>query len=469
MSRRKKYPFLEDIHITAIGSEGKALARVNERVVFVPLVVPGDVVDAQVIRKRKSFMEAKLVNIKQYSSVRQEPVCKHFGTCGGCKWQMLPYTEQIKYKQQQVIDQLNRIGKFEMPPVRDIDGSEQSEFYRNKLEFTFSNKRWLTEDEIKAGTEFEHRNAVGFHVPGMFDKVVDIEKCWLQTEPSNAIRNRIREYALDNDMDFFDIREQKGLLRNLIVRIASSGEIMVILSFHNEDKESVNGLLSMLVEEFPEISSLQYVINKKANDTILDQDIRVFNGKDHIIEQMGELKFKVGPKSFYQTNSAQAHKLYQYALNFADLSGDELVYDLYTGTGTIANFMAGSAKKVIGVELVPEAVDDARENSKLNDISNTEFVVADMKDALSHEFFNKHGKPAVIVLDPPRAGVHENVVKGLLELGPERIVYVSCNPATQARDVALLTEKYEVTAVQPVDMFPHTHHVENVMQLKLKR
>ncbi len=468
LSKRNKYPFLEDILITGIGSEGKALSRVNDRVVFVPLVVPGDVVDMQVIRKRKSYMEAKLVKIKQYSSIRQEAVCEHFGVCGGCKWQMLPYTEQLKFKQQQVFDQLSRIGKFEMPQIREILGSEHSEFYRNKLEFTFSNKRWLTEDEIQTGKEFEHRNAVGFHVPGQFDKVVDIDKCWLQGGQSNDIRNSIREYALAHKLEFFDLREQKGLLRNLIIRKSSGGELMLILSFFREDKEAIEALLTFLVREFPEITSLQYVINGKANDTILDQDIIVFHGKDHILEEMADLKFIVGPKSFYQTNSSQAERLYQCVSDLAELTGDEIVYDLYTGTGTIAIFLARQAKKVVGVEYVPEAIEDAKKNSILNGITNTEFEVADIKNVLNPEFIEIHGKPDVLVLDPPRAGLHEKVISGLLESEPARIVYVSCNPGTQARDVALLTDKYEVTAVQPVDMFPHTHHVENIMQLRRK-
>jgi 23S rRNA (uracil1939-C5)-methyltransferase len=468
VQKRNKYPFLQDLEVTGIGSEGKAIARHEERVVFIPMVIPGDIVDVQVIRKRKSYWEAKLVELKKPSLLRQDPVCRHFGICGGCKWQMLPYEEQLKAKQKQVVDQLTRIGKLALPPVREILSSEKTELYRNKLEFTFSNKRWLTKDEISEDKEFGHRNAVGFHVPGLFDKVVDIEKCWLQEDPSNDIRNAVREYALANSLDFFDLREQKGFLRNLIIRISTIGEVMVILSFYYDDKKMIEGLMEHLKEGFPGISSLQYVVNRKANDTILDQDIIVYHGKDHIIEQMGELRFKVGPKSFYQTNSPQAYRLYQVVLEFADLKGGETVYDLYTGTGTIANFMAGSASKVVGVELIPEAIDDARENSRINGIENTDFVVADMKDALTNEFFEEHGKPDLIVLDPPRAGIHENVVKGILEAEPGRIVYVSCNPGTQARDIALMAEKYEVTALQPVDMFPHTHHVENIVQLRLK-
>ena len=467
MSRRRKYPFLEDLEITAIGSEGKALARVNEKVVFVPLVVPGDIVDVQVLRKRKSFMEGKLVKIKKYSSLRQDPVCKYFGVCGGCKWQMLPYEEQLKVKQQQVEDQLSRIGKFELPGINNIIGSASSEFYRNKLEFTFSNKRWLTEDEVKTGQEFDQRNALGFHVPGMFDKVVDIDKCWLQGDPSNQIRNKVRDYALENSLEFFDLREQHGLLRNLIIRKSSNDQLMVVFSFFRDDREDIEKLLSFIHQEFPMITSLQYVVNQKANDTILDQDIKVFKGEDHIVEEMGDLKFKIGPKSFYQTNSRQAERLYQCAADFAELTGNEVVYDLYTGTGTIANYLAGRSKKVVGVELVPEAIEDARVNSEINGIKNTVFEVGDMKDVMNKDFFEVNGKPDVVILDPPRAGLHEKVINTLLEVGPERIVYVSCNPATQARDVSLLAEKYEVKAVQPVDMFPHTHHVENVMQLRL--
>ncbi len=468
MGKRSKYPLLEDLEITGIGSEGKALARVDEKVVFVPLVVPGDIVDVQVVRKRKSFMEGRLVKIKKYSDIRQKPVCDYFGTCGGCKWQMLPYEKQLEVKQQQVEDQLSRIGKFDLPDIKKIIGSESSEFYRNKLEFTFSNKRWLTNDEIKTSEEFTHRNAVGFHVPGLFDKVVDIQKCWLQEEPSNEIRNAVREYALENSLEFFDLREHHGFLRNLIIRKSSNGELMVILSVFRDDKEDLEKLLNFLDEKFPMITSLQYVINQKANDTILDQDIKVFKGKDHIVEEMGDLKFKIGPKSFYQTNSAQAERLYKCAADFAELTGNEIVYDLYTGTGTIANYLAGKSKKVIGVELVPEAIDDAKMNSEVNGIKNTVFEVGDMKDVMNQEFFAANGKPDVVILDPPRAGLHEKVIISLLEVEPEKIVYVSCNPATQARDVTLLSEKYEVKAVQPVDMFPHTHHVENVMQLRRK-
>ncbi len=413
-------------------------------------------------------MEGRVVKIKKYSDIRQKPVCDYFGTCGGCKWQMLPYEKQLEVKQQQVEDQLSRIGKFDFPDIKKIIGSENSEFYRNKLEFTFSNKRWLTDDEIKTSEEFTHRNAVGFHVPGLFDKVVDIQKCWLQEEPSNEIRNAVREYALENSLEFFDLREHHGFLRNLIIRKSSNGELMVILSVFRDDKEDLEKLLNFLDEKFPMITSLQYVINQKANDTILDQDIKVFKGKDHIVEEMGDLKFKIGPKSFYQTNSAQAERLYKCAADFAELTGNEIVYDLYTGTGTIANYLAGKSKKVIGVELVPEAIDDAKMNSEVNGIKNTVFEVGDMKDVMSQEFFAANGKPDVVILDPPRAGLHEKVIISLLEVEPEKIVYVSCNPATQARDVTLLSEKYEVKAVQPVDMFPHTHHVENVMQLRRK-
>ena len=468
LGKRSKYPLLEDLEITGIGSEGKALARVDEKVVFVPLVVPGDIVDVQVVRKRKSFMEGRVVKIKKYSDIRQKPVCDYFGTCGGCKWQMLPYEKQLEVKQQQVEDQLSRIGKFDLPDIKQIIGSESSEFYRNKLEFTFSNKRWLTDDEIKTSEEFSHRNAVGFHVPGLFDKVVDIQKCWLQEEPSNEIRNAVREYALENSLEFFDLREHHGFLRNLIIRKSSNGELMVILSVFRDDKEDLEKLLNFLDKKFPIITSLQYVINQKANDTILDQDIKVFKGKDHIVEEMGDLKFKIGPKSFYQTNSKQAERLYKCAADFAELTGNEVVYDLYTGTGTIANYLASKSKKVIGVELVPEAIEDAKMNSEVNGIKNTVFEVGDMKDVMNQEFFDTNGKPDVIILDPPRAGLHEKVIISLLEVLPEKIVYVSCNPATQARDITLLSEKYDVKAVQPVDMFPHTHHVENVMQLRRK-
>ncbi|MCF8359930.1 MAG: 23S rRNA (uracil(1939)-C(5))-methyltransferase RlmD [Prolixibacteraceae bacterium] len=462
---RNKKPFFEHVEIVDIGAGGKAIAKIDERVVFIPLAIPGDIVDIQVTKKRKRFFEGRIVNFRKYSELRVEPFCKHFGVCGGCKWQHLPYDKQLYYKQKQVADQLQRIGKIDMPEISPILGSEKTRFYRNKLEFTFSNKRWLTFEEIEAGSEIKNNNALGFHVPGLFDKVVDIEKCWLQADPSNAIRNTLREYALKNDFEFFDIKQQNGFLRNVIIRTSSTGEVMVIVSFFENDKEKREALLNMLSFEFPGITSLMYVINQKGNDTILDQEILLFKGRDHIFEEMEGLRFKIGPKSFYQTNSQQAFELYKVARDFAGLSGEEVVYDLYTGTGTIANFVAGRAKKVVGIEYVPEAIEDAKINSELNSINNTLFFAGDMKAVLNDVFISEHGRPDVIITDPPRAGMDAKVIETILNTAPQRIVYVSCNPATQARDLELLDGKYRVINVQPVDMFPHTHHVENVVLL----
>lgn len=454
--------------ISDVGAEGKAIAKLENKVVFVTGAVPGDVVDVQIKRKRKSYMEGRVVKFHTYSSNRQKAVCEHFGVCGGCKWQMLPYSDQISYKEKQVKDQLERIGGFKDLKIEPILGAKQSEFYRNKLEFTFSNKRWLTEDEIKVGTQFKERNALGFHIPGLFDKIVDITKCWLQADPSNQIRNAVKSFALKEDLTFFDIREQVGLLRNLIIRTSSTGETMVILSFFEDNMEAIKSLLDHIKESFPEITSLQYVINRKKNDTILDQEIICYYGRDHIFEKMEDLTFKIGPKSFYQTNSDQAYELYKIVRQFADLKGDEIVYDLYTGTGTIANFMASQAKKVLGIETIPEAIDDAKVNAGLNGIENTEFLVGDMKDVFNEALFTKYGRPDLVILDPPRAGIHENVVIALKKAKAEKIIYVSCNPGTQARDLAMLAELYTIDAVQAVDMFPHTHHVENVVKLILK-
>ncbi|VBB48142.1 Uncharacterized RNA methyltransferase BT_0643 [uncultured Paludibacter sp.] len=466
MSRNKKpLPILENISITGIAAEGKAIAKINDLVIFVPYAVPGDVADLQVTKKKSSFMEARVINFRKYAENRQEAFCRHFGICGGCKWQLLPYTEQLKYKQLEVENNLKRIGKVELPEVSPILASKKTEFYRNKLEFTFSNRRWRTTEEINSNKEFDTMNAVGFHIPGMFDKVLDIEKCWLQDDIQNQIRNEIRNYALKHHLEFFDLKNQEGFLRTMLVRTTSTGELMVIMVFFREDKKEREALLKHIANKFPQITSLLYVINSKANDTITDQEIQTYKGKDYIIEEMEELKFKIGPKSFYQTNSEQAYELYKVARNFAQLTGNELVYDLYTGTGTIANFIAKDAKKVIGVEYVPEAIEDAKVNSSLNDIENTLFFAGDMKNILNEEFVKTHGKPDVIITDPPRAGMHNDVVKAILFAEPEKIVYVSCNSATQARDLNLLDEKYKVTAVQPVDMFPHTHHVENVVQL----
>lgn len=468
MKKKKQLPILENITITGIAAEGKAIAKVNDVVVFIPFAVPGDVVDLQVTRKKSSFMEARVIRFHEYSEKRQKPVCEHFGMCGGCKWQILPYSEQLNHKQSEVESNLRRIGKVELPEITPILGSEKTEFYRNKLEFTFSNKRWRTMEEMNSNKEFDTMNAVGFHIPGMFDKVLDINKCWLQDDVQNQIRNEIRAYALQNNLTFFDLRLQEGFLRTMMIRTTSTGELMVIVIFFYEDEDERIKLLQHVADKFPQITSLLYVINSKANDTITDQQIHTFKGNDCIVEEMEGLKFKIGPKSFYQTNSEQAYELYKVARNFAQLTGSEVVYDLYTGTGTIANFVAKSAKKVVGIEYVPEAIEDAKINSEINGIQNTLFFAGDMKDVLNIDFINTHGKPDVIITDPPRAGMHDDVVKAILFAEPQRIVYVSCNSATQARDLNLLDEKYKVTAVQPVDMFPHTHHVENVVLMVKK-
>lgn len=467
MARKQKpHPILEQITITDIAAEGKALAKVDNKVVFIPYVIPGDVVDLQVTKKKSSFMEAKAIYFHSYSTLRQDAFCEHFGTCGGCKWQMLPYEEQLKYKQQQVIDNLTRIGKIELPEISPILGSAKTTFYRNKLEFTFSNKKWLSYEDIKSDNIPQNMNGLGFHIPGLFDKVLDIKKCWLQDDLSNQIRNEIRDYAFSNNLSFFDLRNQEGFLRNLIVRCTSTGEWMLIVVFYYEDKDAQEALLKHISNKFPQITSLLYIINSKANDTITDREVSVYKGRNHIFEEMEGLKFKIGPKSFYQTNSEQAYELYKVTRDFAQLTGNELVYDLYTGTGTIANFVAKSCKQVVGIEYVPEAIEDAHVNSDLNGLKNTLFYAGDMKDILNQEFINKHGKPDVIITDPPRAGMHDDVIKAILFAAPQRIVYVSCNPATQARDLALMDAEYKVTKVQPVDMFPHTHHVENVVLLE---
>lgn len=464
---KKKLPLLEKVTITDVAAEGKAIAKINDLVIFIPFVAPGDIVDLQLTRKKNSYAEAKAVYFHEYSPNRTEPICEHFGVCGGCKWQHLPYSEQLKYKHKQVIDNITRIGKVEMEEVLPIKGSAHTKFYRNKLEFTFSNKKWLTEEEVKSNAKFDCMNALGFHIPGMFDKVLDINKCWLQSDLSNDIRNSIKDFCLKNEgYPFFDLRNQEGFVRTLMIRTASTSDLMVVLVFFYEDKEKREALLNFIADKFPQITSLMYVINEKCNDTITDQEVIVYKGKDHMIEEMEGLKFKVGPKSFYQTNSEQAYELYKITRDFAGLTGNELVYDLYTGTGTIANFVSRKAKKVIGIEYVPEAIEDAKVNSDINNIDNTLFYAGDMKDILTQDFINEHGKPDVIITDPPRAGMHDDVIKTILFAEPERIVYVSCNPATQARDLQLLNEKYAVKKVQPVDMFPHTHHVENVVLLE---
>ena len=475
MTRKKKtLPLLENITITDFAAEGKALARVDDMVVFVPWAVPGDVCDLQVRKKKHSFMEAEIVRLHTPSPIRIQPFCEHFGTCGGCKWQQLPYEEQLKMKQQQVFDQLTRIGKIELPVFHPILGSVKTKEYRNKLDFGCSNRRYLTNEEIASGKEFA-RDAIGFHITGAFDKILPIEKCWLMDDLHNQIRNEVRDYAIENGLTFFDLRQQVGLLRDIIIRNSNTGEWLVIVQFHYDeegDEQRAKGLLQHLADKFPQITALMYLNNQKCNDTIGDQDILTFKGNDHIYETMEELRFKVGPKSFYQTNTEQAYHLYSVARDFAFSENSEnsenskpLVYDLYTGTGTIANFVAKKARKVIGIEYVPEAIEDAKINSEINHIDNTLFFAGDMKDILTDDFIAEHGRPDVIITDPPRAGMHPDVVRTILRAAPQRIVYVSCNPATQARDLQELDADYRVVEVQPVDMFPHTPHVENVVLL----
>ncbi|MEG0454570.1 MAG: 23S rRNA (uracil(1939)-C(5))-methyltransferase RlmD [Bacteroides sp.] len=456
MARNKKVlPLLEKVTITDVAAEGKAIAKVNDLVVFVPYVVPGDVVDLQIKRKKNHYAEAEAVKFHEYSSVRAVPFCEHYGVCGGCKWQVLPYSEQIKYKQKQVEDNLKRIGKIELPEILPILGSAKTEFYRNKLEFTFSNKRWLTWEDIQQNVTYD----------------LAIEKCWLQDDISNRIRNAVRDYAYEHNYSFINLRSQEGMLRNMIVRTSTTGELMVILIckiVEESEMELFKNILQYIADSFPEITSLLYIINNKCNDTINDLDVHVFRGNDHIFEEMEGLRFKIGPKSFYQTNSEQAYNLYKITREFAGLTGNELVYDLYTGTGTIANFVSRQARQVIGIEYVPEAIEDAKVNAEINGIDNTLFFAGDMKDMLTQDFINEYGRPDVIITDPPRAGMHQDVVDVILFAEPKRIVYVSCNPATQARDLQLLDAKYAVKAIQPVDMFPHTHHVENVVLLELR-
>lgn len=470
MSRKKKpLPILEGVTITDVAAEGKSLTRVDDMVVFVPFAVPGDVVDLQVRKKKHHYCEAEVVRFIKYSERRAEPVCQHFGICGGCKWQNLPYEDQLKAKQKQVHDQLTRIGKVELPDFRPILGSEKIYEYRNKLEFSCSNKRWLTKEEVNSGVELDHKNAIGFHITGAFDKIYPIEKCWLMDDLCNQIRNEIRDYALNNGISFFDVREQTGLLRDIMIRNSSTGEWMVLVQFKFQeqgDEQRAHDLLQHIGDRFPQITSLLYVNNQKCNDTFSDQTVEVFKGKDHITEMMDKLQFKVAAKSFYQTNTQQAFHLYEVARQLAQLTGKELVYDLYTGTGTIANFVARHAQQVIGIEYVEDAIADAKANSKCNGIENTLFYAGDMKDILTDEFVEQHGKPDVIITDPPRAGMHPDVIQTILRAAPKRIVYVSCNPATQARDLEVLNEQYQVEAVQPVDMFPHTPHVENVVLLE---
>lgn len=466
MGRKKKLPLIENVEITDLGAKGKAIARIDNFVTFISGGLPGDIVDVQLTKKRKSFQEGRVVKVHKLSSKRSTAFCKHFGVCGGCRWQDLQYAEQLFYKQKEVSDTLERIGQLELPAIQNIMASEREQHYRNKLEFTFSNRRWLSDEEVKSGDDFGERNGLGFHIPGMFDKVVDLEECHLQPEPSNAIRQAVREYSRRAELSFYNLRSGGGLLRNLIIRNTLSGEVMLIVVFFEDDEDSRKGLLDHLRSAFPEITSLMYCINQKANDTISDQEILLHSGRDHIIEKMEDLQFKIGPKSFFQTNSLQALELYRKVREFAGLTGGEVVYDLYTGTGTIGLFLAGSASKVVGLEFIDEAILDARVNAELNGISNAIFFSGDIKDVLSREFIDREGKPDVLITDPPRAGMHADVVDAILYANPKQIVYVSCNPATQARDLQLLSGKYRVLEVQPVDMFPHTYHVENIVKLE---
>ncbi len=466
---RGERPIYENITITDVAAEGKALCRVNEMVVFVPWAVPGDVVDLQVVRKKRSYCEAKIIRFIKESPLRQKPRCQHFGICGGCKWQNLPYSEQLAAKARQVSDQLTRIGKVELPELSPILGSAEEYEYRNKLEFSFSCKRWLTEAEIARGEDINERQALGFHITGAWDKILPIEKCHLMAPLHNDIRNAIQGYAIEHNLSFYDIKNNVGLLRSIVLRNSSLGSWMLIFQFRfsqKGDKEKAEGLMQYIGEAFPQITSIMYVDNQKCNDSFTDLDVELFKGEDHIFEQMEDLRFKVGPKSFYQTNIRQAYRLYCVVRQLAQLSGEEIVYDLYTGTGTIANFLARECKKVVGIEYVSEAIEDAKTNSQINGITNTEFFAGDMKDVLTPDFILAHSRPDVVITDPPRAGMHADVVGVILQTKPSRIVYVSCNPATQARDLQLMDSSYKVVAVQPVDMFPHTPHVENVVMLE---
>ncbi len=469
MSKVKKEinQIIENIEVQDVAAEGKSIARHNDKVIFIDNAAPGDIIDLKIIKTKKKFSYAVPIKFHSYSPLREAPFCEHFGVCGGCKWQHLNYNSQLEFKTKEVKDALERIGKISFGAINPILRSEKTRFYRNKLEYTFSNKRWLTEEEIKSELPLES-DALGFHIPGRFDKVLDIKRCHLQESPSNEIRLELKSFAEANGLSFFDLRNQSGFLRNLIIRTTSIGQVMVIVQFYERQEEAIRQVMEHLKEKFAEITSLNYVVNAKANDTLQDQEIVCYSGLPYIQEQMEGLIFHIGPKSFYQTNSLQAYELYKVVRDFAQLTGNEVVYDLYTGTGTIANFLARSCKQVIGIEYVPTAIEDAKVNSQNNAIANTTFYAGDMKDILNADFIAKHARPDVIVTDPPRAGMHEDVVKMLLSIAAERIVYVSCNPATQARDLAWLDAKYEVQKVQPVDMFPHTQHVENVVLLKLR-
>lgn len=463
--KRKELPVVENVEITGVAAEGKSIARVDDMVVFIPYGAPGDVVNIKLDKKKRSYAEAHIVDMVKPSPNRVTPACEHFGVCGGCKWQHIPYESQLRYKRDQVVDALTRIAKVEIPEVNPTLGSKETFCYRNKLEYTFSCKCWITFEDLRSGREIADRNALGFHIPGAFDKVLDIKKCWLQDDLSNRIRLFVRQYALAKGYEFYDIKAQQGLMRTLMVRIASTGEVMLIVVFARPEQEKIDDMMGAIAAEFPEITSLLYVVNQKVNDTIADQEVITYRGRDYINEEMEGLQFRIGPKSFYQTNSLQAYELYKVARRMAYLKPDDLVYDLYTGTGTIANFVARQVKKVVGIEYVPEAIADAKLNSEVNGIDNTIFFAGDMKDVLTDGFIAEHGRPDVMIIDPPRAGMHEDVVNVILNARPERIVYVSCNPATQARDLALMDSLYRVEEVQPVDMFPHTHHVENVVRM----
>lgn len=469
MSRkRKELPTIENVEIQDVAAEGNSIARIDGLATFIPFGAPGDIVDVKIRKKKKSYAEGEIARMRRPSPIRVEPRCEHFTICGGCRWQHLPYSFQLQCKQQQVVDALRRIAKVEIPEISPILGSENIWAYRNKMEYTFSNRKWLTWEQLKSEENFDDRDGAGFHIPGAFDKVLDINCCHLQDNLGNRIRLFVKHFAKSNGMSFYDLREQHGLLRTLMIRITSTGEVMAVMVFGEDNPSAIATLLDAVRKEFPQITSLMYVVNLKVNDTISDQNIILHSGRDYIVEDMEGLKFRIGPKSFYQTNSHQAYELYKVVRDFADLQGDELVYDLYTGTGTIANFLSRSARKIIGIEYVPEAIEDAKVNSQANGISNTEFYAGDMKDVLTDEFIALHGRPDVMVVDPPRAGMHSDVVDVILNASPGRIVYVSCNPATQARDLALLDCKYRVEAIQPVDMFPHTQHVENVVRLSLR-
>lgn len=463
--KRKELPVVENVEITGVAAEGKSIARVDDMVVFIPYGAPGDVVNIKLDKKKRSYAEAHIVDLVKPSPDRVTPACEHFGVCGGCKWQHIPYESQLRYKRDQVVDALTRIAKVEIPEVNPTLGSKETFCYRNKLEYTFSCKCWITFEDLRSGREIADRNALGFHIPGAFDKVLDIKKCWLQDDLSNRIRLFVRQYALAKGYEFYDIKAQQGLMRTLMVRIASTGEVMLIVVFARPEQEKIDDMMGAIAAEFPEITSLLYVVNQKVNDTIADQEVITYRGRDYINEEMEGLQFRIGPKSFYQTNSLQAYELYKVARRMACLKPDDLVYDLYTGTGTIANFVARQVKKVVGIEYLPEAIADAKLNSEVNGIDNTIFFAGDMKDVLTDGFIAEHGRPDVMIIDPPRAGMHEDVVNVILNARPERIVYVSCNPATQARDLALMDSLYRVEEVQPVDMFPHTHHVENVVRM----